>query len=174
MQELKITSHTNYTDIHQLLYKEFKNKLITFLILLGILIFFWWSKDFIWIYILLPALGLLTILVTVIANIIEYGPKRLICQLSYDEIITLNGYHVPIKNIKTIEFLAKSSNHALVYDITLVLKTTTKVDLFVEISTKNMYTLHNIMKGYTDFPFTYIKAGGLLHDKLFTKVEEIL
>ncbi len=174
MKELKITSHSNYTDIHQLLYKELKNKLINFLIYLGLLIFFWWSSDFIWINILLPVSILLTILVTAIADIIEYGPKRLICQLSYDEIITLDGYHIPMKNIQTIEFLAKSDNRILIYDIALVLKTTTKVDLFVEVSTKNMYRLHNIMKDYTDFPFTYIKAGGLLHDKSFTNVEEIL
>lgn len=173
MNELKITTHSNYTDIHQLLYKVLKNKMIICLSYITLISFFWWSNSFDWHYIWFAILGLLSIPATTLSDIIEYGPKRLICQLSHDEIITLQGHHVPVENIKKVEFLAKSGNRNSVYDIALVLHTSTKVDLFIEVSAKDMYTLHQIIKVYLDIPFVYVKNGGLFKDKQFSEIREI-
>ena len=108
------------------------------------------------------------------AEIIKFGSQRLICTLSENEVITLDGYHVPIKNIKSVEFLSIPNNRDPQYDVSLILKTSTKVKLFVELTPKHTVQVHEHLKMYLDMPYLYLKDGGLLKDKSYSTINEIL
>lgn len=174
MDEIKISKYSNTVEFHQLLYTTLKRKLITLGVFVIHFSLLWWHYDFNWVYIIFPILVTITMIDIPFADIIKFRSQQLICKLSESEVVTLDGYHVPIKNIKSVEFLSIPGNRNSQYDISLILKTSTKIKLFVELTPKHTIQAHEHLKMYLDMPYVYLKDGGLLKDKSFSNITEIL
>jgi len=178
MQVLKITEYSNYTNIYQLLYLEFKNHFIylSILIISSTISLLIEGLDFrLSLFMIALLTGVVVYLLPIISEILRHGPKRLVCQVDQKEIITMNNETVPIGSISTIEFLVKNNIQGnKVCDIALIHKLKTRSQLFIEVPLKEMVLIHQTLQSYLDIPYSYIEAGGFKHDIHHSHIDDLL
>ncbi len=174
MRYLEIKSYSNYTNIYKLMYKQFKWYLLVALIVILFTIYHWFSNNIGWWYITLPLFMYVAILAVPFQNVLKYGPKKLICHLSYNEFITENKVKIPIETIESISILCTSHENSNTYDFYLTLKDKSKPELLIGLDTRSMVLIHNDLKMYLDVPFIYLEDTIISSIKRKSQIEDIL
>lgn len=174
MPYLEIKAYSNYTNVYMLMYKQLRWYLTIALVVFILTVVYWFNNNIGWGYILLPTFMYVVLLAIPIQEVLQHGPKKLLCHIAFDELITKHNKHIPVKEIVAIEYIARQDTKANLYDIILNLNDNTRIELISGLNTKTMFQIHMDLQTYVNVECIYLLDYLYKPTKRYPNIEDIL
>ena len=173
---LQIETFSAYSIITKDLSSELRASVINALMLFIATGLFWHFLNYEWLYFSIPTCIYVATMAIPFMKWKKFGPKQCICRIEKDHITNVDQQRIEKKDIKHIEFVRKQTKEGKpLFDIMILLNSTDRIALLMDIETSIMYKLNTILNTSIQVDRTFHKDI-IKNNKNYTplKLEDIL